>query len=282
MAPSEIPGPCRPLYRTQSALALLDPQDHVRELADWVERIPATPKPLGDEAWNNIYSWLRLASGLRTVTFDMAYEDSGMCAAGDNFDYLWSEIMNEWQLHQVRLGYVRAAVEALVRIFHPDLSTPVSAIEIAETRLAQASQKPPLHTREVTQHFLGHATGANEVPTSLAVSISQAIGIHKSATQGVTRIPQPEFNKELEPIPAGYEEICLNREATSILLLGAQTLLIWAVEEKLIQAPNEDKFLMDGMWVPVEEGDKRWVDEEISYDDYLGVLQLDHGEPPEL
>ncbi|ANW19586.1 hypothetical protein I3J09_16050 [Streptomyces clavuligerus] len=281
MASTQLPGPCLPPYRAQSAMALLDPQEHASELADWVERIPASSEPVEREAWDNVYAWLRLASGLRTVTFDMAYEDGGMCAAGDDFDYVWSNMMGEWQLHQLRLGYTRAALEALVRVLLPDLPTPGPAIDAAELRLARAGQEPPLHAREATRHFLAHATESSE-PSSLAVAVTQAIGVHELAAHGFTRIPQPAHDDDMQSFPAGHDEICTSKEATSILLLGIQALLAWAVEERHIVAPNEDKFLCEGMWVPDSAGGSQWVDQEISYGDYLAVLQLDHGDPPDL
>lgn len=282
MASTQIPGHCLPPYRAQPDMALLDPQEHASELADWVERIPAASEPGEREAWDNVYAWLRLASGLRTVTFDMAYEDGGMCSAGDDFDYVWSNMMGEWQLHQVRLGYTRAALEALVRVLRPDLPTPGPAIEAAQLRLAQAGQELLLHAREAARHFLGHAMGNTESPASLAVAVAQAIGVHELAAHGFTRIPQPTHDDDMQSFPAGHDEICTSKEATSILLLGIQALLVWAVEEQYIVAPNEDKFLYEGMWVPDAAGGSRWVDQEITYGDYLAVLQLNHGDPPGL
>ncbi|MGW2114245.1 hypothetical protein [Streptomyces zhihengii] len=281
MASTQIPGPCLPPYRARSAMALLDSQEHASELADWVERIPASSEPAERKAWDNVYTWLRLASGLRAVTFDMAYEDGGMCAAGDDFDYVWSNIVGEWQLHQVRLGYTRAALEALVRVLRPDLPTPGPAIEAAEQRLAQGGQEPPLHAPEVTRHFLDHAMGSSE-PASLAAAVTQAIGVHELAAHGFTHIPQPAHDDDMQAFPAGHDEICTAKEATSILLLGTQALLAWAMEEQHIVAPNEDKFLYEGMWVPDAAGGSQWVDQEIAYGDYLAVLQLDHGDPADL
>jgi hypothetical protein len=54
-----------------------------------------------------------------------------MCAVGGDSDAVWSEMMEEWQLHLVRLGYVRAVLEAFVRVLYPDGSQPATTIERA-------------------------------------------------------------------------------------------------------------------------------------------------------
>ncbi|WP_249465264.1 hypothetical protein [Streptomyces fradiae] len=94
-----------------------------------------TGVPGAQSTWETAYKWLRLAQGLRTVTFDMSYDDSGMCSAGLDFDAVWTEMMEEWQQHQVRLGYLRAALEGFVRLLHPDATEPGAAVEAAERRL---------------------------------------------------------------------------------------------------------------------------------------------------
>ncbi|SEC14843.1 hypothetical protein SAMN05428943_1125 [Streptomyces sp. 2314.4] len=81
-------------------------------------------------------------------------------------------------------------------------------------------------------------------------------------------------------LPTGRDLVCASREATSSLLIGGQVLLAWAVEKEVIQAPNEHKYLIEGMWIQDSMGKAVWVDDELSYEDYLAFLHLEHGEPP--
>ncbi|MFD8590824.1 hypothetical protein ACFV1B_14960 [Streptomyces sp. NPDC059637] len=97
MTTTRIEGSCLPPYRTLLALALAEPEDHVRELTDWVEHASVVTGVAGAQStWDTAYKWLRLAQGLRTVTFDMSYDDGGMCSAGLDFDAVWTEMMEEW------------------------------------------------------------------------------------------------------------------------------------------------------------------------------------------
>ncbi|MEK8171516.1 hypothetical protein NKH77_25175 [Streptomyces sp. M19] len=98
---------------------------------------PPSQEPRAQNCWDTAYKWLRLAQGLRTVTFDMSYDDGGMCSAGLDFDAVWTEMMEEWQQHQVRLGYLRAALEGFVRLLYPDTAEPGLVVEAAEQRLQQ-------------------------------------------------------------------------------------------------------------------------------------------------
>lgn len=83
MTITRMEGSCLPAYRTLSTLALSEPEDHVRELTDWVEHASAVTGVSGaQDVWDTAYKWLRLAQGLRSVTFDMSYDDGGMCSTG--------------------------------------------------------------------------------------------------------------------------------------------------------------------------------------------------------
>ncbi|MGW2501949.1 hypothetical protein ACWCXL_12665 [Streptomyces sp. NPDC001588] len=96
---------------------------------------PPAPECRAQNGWDNAYRWLRLAQGLRTISFDMSCDEGVMCSAGIDFDAVWSEMMERWQLHQVRLGYVRAALEGFVRLLHPDAAGPGRVIEAVEQQL---------------------------------------------------------------------------------------------------------------------------------------------------
>ncbi|MEK8171514.1 hypothetical protein NKH77_25165 [Streptomyces sp. M19] len=60
-----------------------------------------------------------------------------------------------------------------------------------------------------------------------------------------------------------------------------QLLMAAEVKEDRV-AVFDDKYLLDGMWIPDSAGGSRWVDEEMPYGEYLAVLHLQPGEPPEL
>ncbi|MFJ9731963.1 hypothetical protein ACIRUL_11480 [Streptomyces sp. NPDC101171] len=47
-----------------------------------------------------------------------------------------------------------------------------------------------------------------------------------------------------------------------MLLLGIQLLMAAAVQEDRV-AVFDDKYLLDGMWIPDSSGGSRWVDEEM-------------------
>ncbi|MGI5259343.1 hypothetical protein [Streptomyces angustmyceticus] len=266
---------CVPTYRSLPELAVLEPQEHAYELADWIERIPATSHPSQRQVLDSAYSWLRLTSGLRSVSFDMAFDDGGMCGGGD-FDLVWSEMMAEWQLHQIRLGYAAAAVEALVRALQLPAATVESAIEGAEADLGVLT--PPAHAVSVAQHLLQHHRPAS-TGTSLSAGVGAAMDLRDRAARGELHIPEPEEH-EMGFLATGQDIVCASREATSSLLIGGQVLLAWAVEKEVIQPPNEHKYLIDGMWMQDSMGKAVWVDDEIPYGDYLAFLHLEHGEPP--
>lgn len=96
---------------------------------------------------------------------------------------------------------------------------------------------------------------------------------------GELHIPEPE-DQETHFLATGQDLVCAGREATSTLLIGGQVLLAWAAEKGTIQAPNDEKYLTDGMWIKDLTGATVWVDDEIPYSDYLAFLHLEHGEPP--
>ncbi|MFC9129332.1 hypothetical protein ACFT4A_21110 [Streptomyces sp. NPDC057099] len=91
------------------------------------------------------------------MTFDMSYDDGGMCSVGGDFDAVWTEMMEEWQLHQVRLVYLRAALEGFVRLLHPDAAHPCLLVEAAERQLQHHAEALPVHARAVAEH-LGHTS----------------------------------------------------------------------------------------------------------------------------
>ncbi|MEU5362339.1 hypothetical protein ABZ354_02330 [Streptomyces sp. NPDC005925] len=283
MTTSRMEGPCLPSYRTLSTLALSEPEDHVRELTDWVEHASAvTALPGAQNSWDTAYKWLRLAQGLRTVTFDMSYDDGGMCSAGLDFDAVWTEMMEEWQQHQVRLGYLRAALEGFVRLLHPDTMEPGLAVEAAEQRLHHHSDAWPVHARPVADHLRTHAPdGVPGAGTPVAAAVTQAIALHQMAVQGRAAIPEPDSDADGNVFPTGHGEVCAVKEASTVLLLGIQMLMAAAVQEDRV-AVFDDKYLLDGMWIPDASGGSRWVDEEMPYGEYLAVLHLQPGEPPEL
>ncbi|MEV6547694.1 hypothetical protein AB0M57_03180 [Streptomyces sp. NPDC051597] len=66
-----------------------------------------------------------------------------------------------------------------------------------------------------------------------------------------------------------------------MLMLAMQLLLAAAVKEDHV-ADIDDKYLLDGMWILDASGGSRWVDGEMLYGEYLAVLHLQPGEPPEL
>lgn len=283
MTTTRTRGSCRPSYRMQSTLALSEPEDHVRELTDWIEHASAvTGVPGAQEVWDNAYKWLRLAQGLRTMTFDMSYDDGGMCSVGGDFDAVWAEMMEEWQLHQVRLGYLRAALEGFVRLLHPDASQPGLAIKAAEQQLRHHAEALPVHARAVAEHLETHSSvhaGGSDAP--VASGVAQAIALHEKAVHGRAGIPEPTSNADMKIFAAGHAEVCAAREASTVLLLGIQLLMAVEVKEDRVAAVD-DKYLLDGMWVPDASGGSRWVDEEMPYGEYLAVLHLAPGEPPEL
>ncbi|MFI9829778.1 hypothetical protein ACIHIX_19040 [Streptomyces sp. NPDC051913] len=283
MTTTRLEGSCLPSYRTLSTLALSEPEDHVRELTDWVEHASAvTGVPGAQNGWDTAYKWLRLAQGLRTVTFDMSYDDGGMCSAGLDFDAVWTEMMEEWQQHQVRLGYLRAALEGFVRLLHPDTTEPGLAVEAAEQRLQQHPDTWPVHSHAVANHLRMHAPdGVPGAGTPVAAAVTQAIALHEMAVRGHAPIPEPGSDADGKVFPTGRTEVCTVKEASTVLLLGMQLLMAAAVKEDRV-AVFDDKYLLDGMWIPDSAGGNRWVDEEMPYGEYLAVLHLQPGEPPEL
>ncbi|MGW1534011.1 hypothetical protein [Streptomyces aureus] len=283
MTATSTEGPCQPWYRTLSMLALADPEDHVRELTDWMEHASArTEAPSAQSDWDDAYRWLRLAQGLRTITFDMSYDDGGMCSAGIDFDGVWTEMMEGWQLHHVRLGYLRAALEGFVRLLHPDAADPQQVIEAAGQQLHHRAEAWPLHAREVAEPLGGYSLDpmASGGKASVAAGVVQAIALHENAVQGRAGIPEPATDADARIFAAGHAEVCATKEACSVLLLGIQLLMAAANENRV--AVFDDKYLLDGKWVPDSSGGSHWVDEEMPYSEYLAVLHLEPGEPPEL
>ncbi|MEV5329014.1 hypothetical protein AB0K67_33210 [Nonomuraea sp. NPDC052634] len=224
MTTNHTEGVCLPSYRTLAALALAAPEEHVRELTDWVEHASVVRGGAAERAgWESAYKWLRLAQGLRTVTFDMSYDDGDMCAVGGDFDAVWSEMMAEWQLHLVRLGYVRAALEGFVRVLCSDGSQPAIAIERAEHQLSRRTDVWPLHAREVAQHLTAHARDrADSTTVSVASGVAQAIAVHRQAVHGLAGVPEPITDADAKIHAAGHEEICAAREASTAVMLGIQ------------------------------------------------------------
>ncbi|MFI2204583.1 hypothetical protein ACH47Z_28120 [Streptomyces sp. NPDC020192] len=283
MTTTRMEGSCLPSYRTLSTLALSEPEDHVRELADWVEHASTvTGVPGAQNSWDTAYKWLRLAQGLRTVTFDMSYDDGGMCSAGLDFDAVWTEMMEEWQQHQVRLGYLRAALEGFVRLLYSDTVEPGLAVEAAEQQLHHHVGAWPVHAHAVADHLRTHApVGVSGAGTSVAAAVTQAIALHEIAVRGRAPIPEPGSDADGNVFPTGHAEVCAVKEASTVMLLGMQLLMAAAVKEDRV-AVFDDKYLLDGMWIPDASGGSRWVDEEMPYGEYLAVLHLHPGEPPEL
>ncbi|MFH8706559.1 hypothetical protein [Streptomyces rubrogriseus] len=283
MTTTWVEGPCLPSYRTLSSLALSEPEDHVRELTDWVEHASAvTGVPGAQNDWDTAYKWLRLAQGLRAVTFDMSYDDDGMCSAGLDFDAVWTEMMEEWQQHQVRLGYLRAALEGFVRLLYPDTAEPGLAVEAAEQQWQHHADAWPVHAHAVADHLRTHASdGVPGAGPSVAAAVTQAIVLHEMTVRGRAAIPEPGSDDDGKVFPTGHAEVCAAKEASTVLLLGIQLLMTAAVKEDRV-AVFDDKYLLDGMWIPDSAGGSRWVDEEMPYGEYLAVLHLQPGEPPEL
>jgi hypothetical protein len=282
MTTTHTEGACLPSYRTAPTLALAAPEDHVRELTDWVEH--ASGGGAAEQAsWENAYRWLRLAQGLRTVTLDMSYDDGGMCAAGGDFDVVWSEMMEEWQLHLVRLGYVRAALEGFVRVLYPDCSQPVAAIERAERQLSHRTHVWPMHSRAVAEHLTAHVRNQpSDTAVSVASGVAAAMALHRQTVHGLAGVPAPIDDVNAKIHATGHEEICAAREATTAVMLGTQVLLAAALDEGGVVLLDEDKYLFDGRLIPDGADGSRWVDEEMPYSEYLAVLHLEPGEPPEL
>ncbi|WP_225847321.1 hypothetical protein [Streptomyces sp. HPF1205] len=281
MTMTQAEGACLPSYRTLPTLALAAPEDHIRELTDWVEHASFVRGGTIEQAgWHNAYKWLRLGQGLRSVSFDMTYDDGGMCAVGDDFDAVWSEMMQEWQLHLVRLSYVRAALQGFARVLCSDGSQPAAAIEKAERQLSQKAEAWPLHAREVIEHLATHDRAqAERADVSVASGVARAIEMHRQAVHGLAGVPEPADHADMGIFPAGHDEICAAREASATLMLGIQMLLAAAVDEGSVAVLDEDKYLFDGRWVPEPAGSKRRVDEEMPYSEYLAVLHLEPGEP---
>lgn len=270
--------PCVPAYRSAPTNALLEPHDHAFELADWLEHASTSSASIDLRAWDDAYAWLRVTSGLRAVSFDMAYDDDGMCAGGD-FDLVWSDMMNEWQLQQVRLGYATAAIHALaraLRVSDPDIA---SAIDVAESDLG-LREPQLLHVRVLGEHLGAHLSAAGCHLTSVSSAARAAVELHRMASRGEARVPEPAHDDAMNSLPGARDEICASREATSALLLGGQVLLSSAMKMGRLPVPNEDKYLLDGMWVHKANGKPVWVDSEIPYGEYLAFLHLEHGEPP--
>ncbi|WP_207620741.1 hypothetical protein [Streptosporangium minutum] len=213
----------------------------------------------------------------------MSYDDGGMCAVGSDFDAVWSEMVEEWQLHLVRLGYVRAALEGLVRVLHPDVSQPAIAIERAAHQLSHRTDIWPLHAREVAEHLTAHARDrADGTAVTVASGVAQAIAVHRQVVHGLAGVPEPTDDADAKIHAASHEEICAARGASTAVMLGIQLLLAVALAEGSVAVLDEDKYLFDGRWVPDGAGGSRWVDEEMLYSEYLAVLHLEAGEPPEL
>lgn len=276
-----IVGPsrtCVPAYRSAPTNALLEPKDHAFELADWLEHASTASASIDLRAWDDAYAWLRVTSGLRAVSFDMAYDDDGMCAGGD-FDLVWSEMMNEWQAQQVRLGYATAAIHALVRALRLSDQDIASVIDVAESDLG-LSEPSFLHGRALREHLGAHLSATGCHLTSVSSAVRAAVELHRMASRGEARVPEPVGDDDMNSLPGARDEICASREATSALLLGGQVLLSSAVKMGRIPMPNEDKCLLDGMWVQKSEGEPVWVDSDIPYGAYLAFLHLEHGEPP--
>ncbi|MFC9129331.1 hypothetical protein ACFT4A_21105, partial [Streptomyces sp. NPDC057099] len=62
---------------------------------------------------------------------------------------------------------------------------------------------------------------------------------------------------------AGHAEVCAAREASTVLLLGIQVLMAAAVKKDRVAA-FDDKYLLDGMWIPDASGGSRWGGEEMA------------------
>jgi hypothetical protein len=215
------------------------------------------------------------------VSFDMSYDDGGMCSAGLDFDAVWTEMMEEWQQHQIRLGYLRAALEGFVRLLNPDTTEPGVAVEAAERQLHDHGDAGLTHARAVANHLRAHADGVPGADMPVAAAVTQAIALHEMAVRGRAVVPEPESDVDGKVFPAGHADVCAVREASTALLLGIQLLMAAAVQDDRV-AVFDDKYLLDGMWIPNSSGGSRWVDDEMPYGDYLAVLQLQPGEPPEL
>ncbi|MFC8370046.1 hypothetical protein ACFUIT_19075 [Streptomyces sp. NPDC057239] len=87
----------------------------------------------------------------------MSYDIGGMCLAGSDFDAVWTEMVEGGQLHQIRLGCVRAALEGFVRLLHPpDAAGSGRAIEVAEQQLQRQADAWLLHAREAAEHLCAH------------------------------------------------------------------------------------------------------------------------------
>ncbi|MEU8276584.1 hypothetical protein ACFYOK_20030 [Microbispora bryophytorum] len=139
----------------------------------------------------------------------MSYDDGVMCAVGGDFDAVWSEMMEEWQLLLVRLGYVRAALEGFVRVLYRDGSQPATAIERAEHQLSHRTDVWPLHACVVAEHLTAHAWDrADGTAVSVVSGLAQAIAVHHQAVHGLSGIPEPTDDTDAKIHAAGHEEIC--------------------------------------------------------------------------
>lgn len=188
--------------------------------------------------------------------------------------------MEEWQQHQLRLGYLRAALEEFVRLLHPDATEPGMAVEAAERRLHLHAEEWPVHARTVADHLRTHAPdGVPGASTPVAAAVAQVIALHEMVVRGRAAIPEPDSDADGNVFPTGHAEACALREGSTVVLLGIQLLMAAALQEDRV-AVFDDKYLLDGMWIPDPSG-SHWVDEEMPYGEYLAVLHLQPGEPPE-
>jgi hypothetical protein len=204
-----------------------------------------------------------------------------MCSAGLDFDAVWTEMMEVWQQHQVRLGYLRAALEGFVRLLHPKTTQVELAVEAAELQLHRHGVVRLAHAAAVADHLRAHADLLPGPGTPVAAAVGQATALHEMVVRGHVAVPEPGSDADGKVYPTGHTEVCAVREASTGLLLGIQLLMAAAVQDGCV-AVFDDKYLLDGMWVPDASGGGRWVDDEMPYGDYLAVLHLQPGEPPEL
>lgn len=179
----------------------------------------------------------------------MSYDDGGMCSAGLDFDAVWTEMKDVWQRHQVRLGYLRAALEGFVRLLHPDATEADLAVEAAELQLRSQGVVGLVHADAVSDHLRAHAEGVASPSTPVAAGVAQATALHEMAVRGRVAVPEPDSDADGKVFPAGYAEVCAVREASTVLLLGIQLLMAAAVRDGRV-AVFDDKYLLDGMWIP--------------------------------
>ncbi|MEU7090906.1 hypothetical protein [Kitasatospora aureofaciens] len=276
-----------PAQRTD--VTFLDVTEHAWELYDWVERAGSFPGASGEPS-GNMYNWLRLTSGVRAIKFNMEYDDGGMCSGGDDFDYMWSEMMDKLHFRLAQLAYARAAFEAAGHLLLPDVPDGDSVLEAVLGVLKQADTSMPYGAATVGESLTAYlaeapatyrgGVGVPGVGTGgFSAALRAAIALQDRAGRGLLRIPQPLSDYD-DLRPTGEIETEAAAEGATVLLMAVQALLGWAVAEGLIGAPNEDKYLLDGMWLPDGNGGGSWVEEEMSYADYLPVLHLVQGEQP--